>query len=399
MKVLHIGPTPFFANRGCHIRILNEIRGLKRQGARVTLTTYRPGSDVDGVEVRRSPGIPGHTKTSAGFTPYRFPADILLYFTSLRCAWRQRPQILHGHLHEGGLLAKAVSLTLFWRRLPVVMDIQGSLSGELRAYGTFRRVPLFLSLFFFLERLVCRLPDHLVCSSAASRAFLIDRCGVADNRLLLLGDVVPDAFFVAGEQSQTTLRRRFDLPSDRKILLYSGSLLEGKGVDLLVEALPAVAAAHPDCFFLFVGYPVERVEQRLRELGLDDCSRVTGEVSYLELADWLATGDVAVDPKPAGSGEASGKILHYMAAGLPVVCFDTENNRTLLGEKAFYVDQHELSAGLCRALESGWGNTDSAALRERAATLFSLDAAGRRLIALYRDLVGTTAPDGRKRSS
>ena len=32
MLVLHIAPTPFFADRGCHIRIRNEIEALRREG-------------------------------------------------------------------------------------------------------------------------------------------------------------------------------------------------------------------------------------------------------------------------------------------------------------------------------------------------------------------------------
>jgi glycosyltransferase involved in cell wall biosynthesis len=71
-------------------------------------------------------------------------------------------------------------------------------------------------------------------------------------------------------------------------------------------------------------------------LGLVDLVRLVGRVPYDELPRWLAVADIALEPKEEVSGEASGKVLHYLAAGLPVVCFDTVNNRDLLGELGYY---------------------------------------------------------------
>ncbi|GAH30553.1 unnamed protein product [marine sediment metagenome] len=45
-NILVIAPTPFFADRGCHIRILEEIRALQKLGNKVTLYTYGLGRDM-----------------------------------------------------------------------------------------------------------------------------------------------------------------------------------------------------------------------------------------------------------------------------------------------------------------------------------------------------------------
>ena len=49
--VLHIAPTPFFSDRGCHIRICNEIKALIDCGMQVILCTYPLGDDVPGLEM------------------------------------------------------------------------------------------------------------------------------------------------------------------------------------------------------------------------------------------------------------------------------------------------------------------------------------------------------------
>ncbi|HJX01781.1 MAG TPA: glycosyltransferase, partial [Candidatus Humimicrobiaceae bacterium] len=46
--------------------------------------------------------------------------------------------------------------------------------------------------------------------------------------------------------------------------------------------------------------------------------------------------DIAVEPKIDKAGEASGKVINYMGAGLPVVCFEGKNNRRFLGEGGIY---------------------------------------------------------------
>ena len=53
MLALHIAPTPFFADRGCHIRIRNEIEALRDSGVRVILCTYPLGADQEGIDIRR----------------------------------------------------------------------------------------------------------------------------------------------------------------------------------------------------------------------------------------------------------------------------------------------------------------------------------------------------------
>jgi hypothetical protein len=45
-RILMLAPTPFFSDRGCHIRVLNSYLRLKNQGHKITLLTYPLGRDV-----------------------------------------------------------------------------------------------------------------------------------------------------------------------------------------------------------------------------------------------------------------------------------------------------------------------------------------------------------------
>ena len=389
MKIIHIAPTPFFANRGCHIRIRNEIDGLLQRGEDIILCTYGLGNDVGDIDIRRIVSIPGYTRTEAGFSPYKFIADFLLFFLVLYTAWQEKPDVLHGHLHEGAFIGWAVKTVLFWRRIPLLMDMQGSLSGELSAYGVFRSFPVILRLFYYIEKIICSFPQRILCSSQKSVEFLVKECGVKEDKIILFEDVVPDIFFQ--ECDGTALREQYEIPTDKSIVLYSGSFLAGKGITHLLEAITLILSRNRDLFFLFIGYPKEIVEEYVRKNSHEEFFLVTGEVPYDELASWLSLGHLAVDPKEEESGEASGKILHYMACGLAVVCFETVNNHRYLDENGFFAKSGS-AADLAAMIERGARESEIArnygqAGRNKAKNAYSLHSASGNLITYYQNLL------------
>ncbi len=388
LKVLHIAPTPFFADRGCHIRIRNELQALQPHPVQALVCTYHLGRDPEGIDVRRIMRIPGYRKLDAGYSPFKFPADILLFFLVLRACIRERPDILHGHLHEGALIGWGVKTCLFWRRMALVMDMQGSLTGELVSYGTLDSGTFVTRMVSSLERVICRLPDFFFCSSRESEKTLLDRFRVARDRVLLLQDVVPDEFF--SSHNKAVLRRKHRLPPGKRVILYTGSLLPGKGVQHLLVAMRLLLGERDDLYFVLVGYPVDDARAFVEEHDLGDDVRLAGRVAYGDLAGWLGAADVAVDPKEDDSGEASGKLLHYLAAGLPVACFETTNNRGFLGGHGFYAETMD-SVGLARAITAALADPVLARRHGEAGRLqvrrsYSMAAVGGRLLETYRRL-------------
>ena len=303
----------------------------------------------------------------------------------MKISWQERPTLLHCHLHEGALIGWAVKWCLFWRKLPVIMDMQGSLSGELAAYNAFRSLPFLLRFFKGVERCVCRMPDFFFCSSEQSRLCLVNEFKVQSDKILLLQDVVPDAVFQAVSSRADHMRNK--VPAGRKVVLYTGSLLPGKGVQYVLEAMKGLCGDRDDLFFLLVGYPRDDSKQYVKRNNLEKYCLLPGQIDYADLSDWLSMGDIAVEPKEADSGEASGKLLHYMAAGLPVVCFDTENNHQLLGPSGYFVKTCD-GQGLVSGIEEALGNMKQARARglqgrKRVRTNHSSAAVGRVLHQVY----------------
>src|SRR3989344_1259046 len=108
MKILMIAPTPFFSDRGCHIRIYEEIKVLKKLGHEVTLYTYHLGKDIQDFNIKRIKNIKSYKKTEAGPNYKKIYLDYLLLRKIKKEVKKKAYDIIHAHLHEGALIGKII---------------------------------------------------------------------------------------------------------------------------------------------------------------------------------------------------------------------------------------------------------------------------------------------------
>jgi glycosyltransferase involved in cell wall biosynthesis len=139
------------------------------------------------------------------------------------------------------------------------------------------------------------------------------------------------------------LRRAFGL-ENRRVVVFLGVLTRYQGVDDLIGAWPRVVAAAPDAHLLLMGYPNERRYRNVvARAGLGASITITGRIDYREAPRYLALGDVAVSPKRSGT-EGNGKLLNYMASGLPTIAYDGPVAREILGEDGIFVPMGDTTA-------------------------------------------------------
>jgi glycosyltransferase involved in cell wall biosynthesis len=331
-----IAPTPFFADRGCHVRIYEEARALQAMGCKVEVCTYHLGDDRPGLTTHRTLRVPWYKKLSAGPSWHKLYVDAFLLFKAWAVARRFRPDVIHGHLHEGAAIGWAVGRLV---GVPVVGDFQGSLSGELSAHEFVRGRTWFYRLAGRVEAWIDRLPDAAVASCSDVAQELQERFGIRDVVLALDG---VDTEVFRPELDVGDLRSL--VPSGRPTVVYLGHLDAYQGVDHLLEAVPRVLARVPRAYFLVMGYPYEeRYREKARELGVADHVSLPGRIDYDQAARHLILGDVAVGPKLSET-ESNGKLYNYMACALPTVAFDTPPSREILGDLGIYAPRGDVAA-------------------------------------------------------
>lgn len=330
MRILMLAPTPYFADRGCHVRIYEEARALIDLGCQVQIVTYHIGRDMPGIPTARIPRIPWYRRLTAGPSWQKPLLDLLLFFKALSVARSCHPQIIHAHLHEGAFIGILLKMLL---RIPLIMDFQGSLTVECRDHGFFRQGSSLDRIFGAIERYINNRVDAFITSSSAGAELLVQQWQVPSQKVTAVIDGVDTNHFHPYSRSES--RQMFNLPDGVPLVVYLGVLNSYQGVDLFLSSMQILKKKGCNVHFILMGYPEEQYRQKADEMGMAHCVTFTGKVDYAEAARFLSAGDIAVSPKLSLT-EANGKLFNYMACGLPTVVFDTPVNREILGEAGVY---------------------------------------------------------------
>jgi glycosyltransferase involved in cell wall biosynthesis len=387
LRILMLAPTPYFADRGCHVRIYEEARVARQLGHDVRLVTYHLGRDMAGIPTERIVTVPWYRKLTAGPSWHKPYLDVLLFFKALSVSRSLQPDLIHAHLHEGAFIGIFLKKIL---RIPLIFDCQGSLTGEITDHGFVRRGSLLASCFSAIERFINNRVDAIITSSTAGAEDLSGRWGVPAAKVTPLTDGVNTDEFSPGDKMAA--RRSLGLPADRPVVVFLGLLNRYQGVDLLLDVIHILKQRGVRSHFLLMGFPDEKYRHKADERDLAGMITFTGRVDYRQAPDYLVAGDLAVSPKISLT-EANGKLFNYMACGLPCLVFDTPVNREILGDTGVYArfgDATDFADRLEGMLADPQGLEYLGGLaRRKAVEEHSWRARGERLAALYGSVVAS----------
>lgn len=385
LKILMVAPTPYFADRGCHVRIYEEARILRERGHDVRLVTYPLGRDLPGIPTYRTLPVPGYGKLAAGPAWQKPLLDLLLLLKGWQVGREFRPDLIHAHLHEGALIGGFLRR---WLRVPLLFDCQGSLCTELIDHGLFRRGSLLHKCFRLLEGYINRRADRIIASSTIGAKDLAQEWQIGPERVTpLIDGVNTDEFRPYDRQA---MRADLQLPADQPLVAYLGLLNRYQGLDLLLEAIRLLDGARVAVHFLIMGFPDLAYRRKAEALGIAHRITFTGRVDYQQAPRYLSAADCAVSPKISLT-EANGKLFNYLACGLPTVVFDTPVNREILGPDGVYAtygDATALAMAVRQLLADPERLTDLAdRSRQRALAEHSWQSRGAQLDQIYTQLL------------
>lgn len=387
-NVLMLAPTMFFADYGAHVRIYEEALSLKSLGHQVRILAYPNGRDIGDLEVRRCWGVPFNYRIVVGSHRHKFYLDAMLGMTALNEVTFRHPDVIHAHMHEGALIGKAATL---FRPTPLLFDLQGSLTGEMIDHGWLRHGGKRLAFMRWIEQTINRLPSAIITSSTQAADMLMQEFDLSSERIFpILDSVNTDIFRPRTLEDHTDLaqlRAELGIPEGRTLIVYLGLLAEYQGTSLLIQAAHQLLQQRDDLHFLIMGFPSEEhYREQANILGIGGHTTFTGRLPYDQAARYLRLGDIAVAPKMSAT-EGSGKLLNYMAVGLPTVAFDTQVSREYLGNWGYYAPEmtpEHFAETLGDLIENHheWTSMGNA-LRDRVQRLFSWENAGRQISEIY----------------
>jgi len=181
----------------------------------------------------------------------------------------------------------------------------------------------------------------------------------------LMNSVDNDIFHpVRSDGEKRTYRSKYSLPEDAKILIFVGSVIWRKGVDLLIEAFIEAQSEEENLYLVLVGARnkyenpsideefIRNLQTTIRERGLNDKVKFIGLIQDRDqLAEIYRASDIFVFPsRNEGLGNV---VLEAMACALPVVVSRLPVLEKVIqdGENGFFVPLED-AGSLIKAIVS-----------------------------------------------
>ncbi|MBN2058539.1 MAG: glycosyltransferase [Candidatus Saganbacteria bacterium] len=339
------------------------------------------------------PSYPGHKETDprilrlpslpATYPGYRF---VLPYsyskFTALKCSGIE---LIHSHQPFGvGLAALGLARRL---KIPFVYSFHTLFS---RYVHNAPFVPQRFAKLIVANYLTwfCNQAGTVIVPSEMVRRLLVLRGVKTPIQViptgLQLGQIKQQAEL--GLQ-RTEVRKKYGLPANARLLLYSGRLSEEKNVPFLLKAFDRLQKDRPDVWLIVVGGgPKEKAYRRLA----GDKVLFTGQIPHHEVINHCLAADLFVY---ASTTETQGLVLtEAKACGLPVVALfggglaDVVKN----GNDGYLVPRNESSLveHIVRLLDDpGLRHGMSVRAKEDAQARFSSAVVAKKMETVYNSLI------------
>lgn len=301
-----------------------------------------------------------------------------------------RYDIIHGHwVVPNGFVAATVARLV---RRPLVISLHGS------------------DVFFALKQRVLRRAAEMTFAQAgaitACSPSLYDGAlalNAAPERLHLMPYGVDSSHFAYAPEEREQARRLFGIDGDCTAITFIGRLVEKKGVEHLIRALPAIKHKIPGALCLVGGSGPEQaaLEELVRMLGVSESVRFLGGLDWRSVAAALRASDIFVAPSIHDSeGNSDGlpnTVLEAMASGCSIVATTLPGIRLAItdNEHGLLVPEKDtarladaiIRLGLDDALRTRLGeNARSRAIRE-----FGWDRVALKLTGYYRAAIEHSA--------
>lgn len=366
LRILHILDHSLPLHSGYAFRtvaLLREQRALGWETFHLTTPKQGPASaleeTVDGWQFYRTAGAEG------GGLPFA-PLLDLMRRTARRIAEVAavtRPHVLHAH----SPVLNALPALWVGRRLglPVVYELRALWEAAAVDHGTTTEGSLRYRLSRGLETFALRRADHVTTICEGLRGDIVSR-GIAPQKVTVIPNAVDPSEFRLGGRPDPALRAQLGLDG-ATVLGFAGSFYAYEGLDLLLAALPGLAAARPEVKLLLVGggFQEAALKAQAQSLGVSDRVVFAGRVPHDQVQRYYDLIDVLVYPRHSmllTDLVTPLKPLEAMAQGRVLVASDVGGHRELIRDG--------VTGLLFRA-----GDVD--ALRRRVLDMLALDAPGR----------------------
>ncbi len=343
-SIAMVAACPFPANHGSAASIREMSDTLSQMGHAVHIVTYRSGQEdivVRHAKVHRTAPFRPETNAKVGPSREKFLRDLALLRLLCRVIRREHIEIIHAHNYEGALIG-VIAKWITGR--PLLYNAVNLMADELAGYRFIRPVWVANGFARALDWFTPIFANHITAVSPELKQWFVEH-GTPEQKVdMIPAGMQPEMFDNAAPEK---LRARHAIP-DRPIVMYTGVLNAFQRIDYLLRAFAVVLREQPAALLLMVSPLVSESHEREHrnladQLGISHAVVWIAPHSLNDLPSYLALATVAAISRPECPGHPV-KLLNYMIAGKPIVCFAGSAKGVRHLHDAFIVPNHDCDA-------------------------------------------------------
>lgn len=336
MKVLHILDHSIPLHSGYTFRsraILQQQRALGIETCHVTSPKHgnlTAGEEmVDGLKFYRSAQPQGLMTKVPGLNQLALIQPLTERI--LQAVAIEKPDVLHAHSPALNGLAALRAAKICG--LPVVYEIRAFWEDAAVDHGTCKEGDLRYQLTRHMENYVVKRASAVTTICEGLRLDLVSR-GFAPDKFTVIPNAVNIEQFQISASRDSELELQLGLQGCL-VLGFLGSFYAYEGLDLAIQALPAVIATQPNVRLLLVGGGPQQQQLQLltKQLGLSDYVIFTGRVPHGEVDRYYSLVDLLIYPRKSmrlTDLVTPLKPLEAMAQGKLVLASDVGGHQELI---------------------------------------------------------------------
>lgn len=300
LRVLHVLDHSIPLHSGYTFRTLSLLREQRKLGWETFHLTSPKQVDcrvaeetVDGWHFYRTEGAPAGGMRLPGLDEMALMRRVERRL--LEVARTVRPDVIHAH----SPVLNALPALRIGRQLgiPVVYEVRAFWEDAAVDHGTTVDGSPRYRITRALETYALRRVDHVFTICEGLRSDIVER-GIPADKVTVIPNAVDIESFAVGGAPDEALKARLGL-AGRTVVGFIGSFYAYEGLDLLLDAVPGLAAQLPDLRVLLVGGGPEDAALRAQaeRLGIADRVIFTGRVPHADVQRHYDLVDVLAYPR------------------------------------------------------------------------------------------------------
>ena len=317
--ILQIVPIPKSSTKLRHARVQGIVTSLTELGYDSIVCTYAHAKEVQGAENLYTTSKQKNIQTHKQLEKDAFATHLQLLKLGLKIFRNNTPMAIHTYGLRGLKISALIKLLFFWKRSRLICDFSEEESNQLNTISRF-------SLTGFLVKMA----NVVTCSTQSSLEITQEALGLDPTNISLVVNGI-DSNKELNNDNVDNIKEKLKIAPGKTVIAINGGI--EKSTSTLKELQKIIFSFKEQMdkvHFLIIGEPRKYLYSFLKKYEIDSMCTLASDVQPKLLPKYYSVANLALSLDQSDSEENRVTILNYMGNCLPIVCYETQNQRNYL---------------------------------------------------------------------